>query len=572
MRDALQRLSGLTLTAVILGGCAGGPSFTREPSSDALLDQAQQQQGEEAALSRLQAADILARGGSDAQALGILNNIDPRTLSDAGRARWALLTAEVALRQNDGRTALEATATLDDGTRLDDSQRQRLQAARGLAYGALGDHLQAVSMLLQAQRNSGDDPRYNDDVWSELAQLNAAELERLPNPDALSDGWLTLAQLRLQSSGDPNAFAAQIDNWRAAYPTHPASRNPPSELTALHGLQDQAVSRIAVLLPQSGSLSTVANAIRHGMEVARQSLADAGQSAPQLDFIDSSAGNIDALYAQASSAGAQVVIGPLDKEQVTQLEQRSQVPMPTLALNYGNSASNQAQGLYQYGLSAEDEARQVATRAANDGRRSADVMVPNNDWGSRVLEAFRQQWQARGNSVLNVSLYDPGAPVSQTVSQLMRAGTPDMLFVLALPPYARQISPNLQYYGVQDLPIYATSHVYAGQPAPNEDNDLNGVMFPTIPWELPELGGVDSLPYADVYRRLSSDEEISPSMLKINAMGVDAFELARRLPLYQALPSSETQGATGLLRLSQDRRFERQLPWAVFRNGSPAAP
>jgi len=53
------------------------------------------------------------------------------------------------------------------------------------------------------------------------------------------------------------------------------------------------------------------------------------------------------------------------------------------------------------------------------------------------------------------------------------------------------------------------------------------------------------------------------------AMGVDAYELARRLPQLQAISGSELFGATGTLSAGKDGRIKRRLPWARFVNGVP---
>ncbi|MCM3325096.1 penicillin-binding protein activator, partial [Cytobacillus kochii] len=139
----------------------------------------------------------------------------------------------------------------------------------------------------------------------------------------------------------------------------------------------------------------------------------------QLSFYDASSSNLNTLYAQATLAGAQVVIGPLDKDKVSRLEQRDSVPLPTLALNYGTAPSNSADNLFQYGLSAEDEARQVAKRAWLDGHRRAGMLVPDNAWGDRVADAFRDAWLEQGGSLAAVTRYDPEASVASAVRQLL---------------------------------------------------------------------------------------------------------------------------------------------------------
>jgi outer membrane PBP1 activator LpoA protein len=104
------------------------------------------------------------------------------------------------------------------------------------------------------------------------------------------------------------------------------------------------VDHIAVFLPESGPLAGIAEATRQGIRTHHLEGVDSG---PRLSFLDSSPGDLDALYREAAARGAQVVIGPLDKDAVSRLEQRDRVPMPTLALNYGRGERNRAKGLFQ---------------------------------------------------------------------------------------------------------------------------------------------------------------------------------------------------------------------------------
>lgn len=331
------------------------------------------------------------------------------------------------------------------------------------------------------------------------------------------------------------------------------------------------IERIVVFLPESGPLANVASAITTAMRQHHQQQ----DNNVQLHFINASRYNLDALYNRAAQMDAQIVIGPLDKQQVTALEQQQSVPLPTLALNYGQNPHNQATRLFQYGLSAEDEARQAARRAWQDGHRNMVLMVPDNDWGRRVGEAFWNAWSAQGGDITNAVRYNPENAVSDAVRTALNVRNDraqleniDALFLLALPDYARQVPPTLDYYYAPDLPVYATSHLHEGQHQPRLDQDLDGVMFMDIPWQIPDaaVGGEEVLPFHGTYQALR--EHHNTSMFSLMAMGVDAYEIATHL---EALTQAESlHGATGRLYLTADGRIYRELPWAKFQNGIPA--
>ncbi|WP_251978971.1 penicillin-binding protein activator [Salinicola avicenniae] len=574
MRYALRRLLLPLLATLILAGCAG-QSLMQDaagPSAEELLAQADNQSGREAASSRLQAADILARQGNTAQALEIAGRIDTSLLGADQRVQWAMVLSDAGIAEQDGRSVIRATDILDTTTALSTEDAQTLRYRRGLALTLVGEPETATRLLIDLQR---DNAPYdlNDDIWQPLSSLTPMALDALAatGDDAITQGWVDLARLYRESGGDISNLFDRLDQWRSRYPNHPANRRLPQDLSALRQVQGNEVRQIAVLLPESGPLANIASAIRQGME-ARASDAEAqGERTPRLTFIDSSQQNIDALYAQATMGGAQAVVGPLAKEKVSELENRDSVPLPTLALNYGEHPRNRAGQLFQYGLSAEDEARQAAHRAYLDGHRRAGIMIPDNDWGARVLTAFRQRWERDGGNVVSVVSYDPAGSVAPAVRNLLNDDPDrlDMLFLLALPSYARQVPPTLEFYYAGDLPVYATSHLYEGMPQPRADHDLDGVQFVDLPWMIPDAaaGGEEALPFVSTYQRLANDND--PGLLKLNAMGVDAFELGRRLPLLQALPNTQVFGATGKLEARDDGRIERTLPWAQFQAGTP---
>lgn len=556
------------LTALLLAGCSFQPGILERPADgdpQRLLQQAQQQAPGQAALSRLEAADILARQGSRTQALEVAKEIDDSRLERQARTRWALLLSELGEAEEDPWAVIQAGQLLDEVDLPRDASltlRERL----GMALAEVEEPRAAARALIRVQAETERED-LNDPIWAQLSRLDGGSLATLRDEgDDLTRGWVALAELVRASGGDIQRLFARLDDWRERHRGHPAARRLPGEITALGELRGQEVDHIAVFLPESGPLSGIAGAIREGIRTHHLEGVDSGA---RLTFLDSSHGDLEALYREAAERGAQVVVGPLDKDAVSELEQRERVPLPTLALNYGRGERNRALGLFQYGLSAEDEARQAAHRAWVDGHRLASLLVPDNDWGRRVGEAFWNAWRDQGGEVASAVRYNPEASATESARRAVTNPQPDMLFLLALPEYARQVPPTLDYYYSGDLPIYATSHLFEGRLQPRLDHDLDDVLFVDIPWQIPDaaVGGVEALPFLDSYRRLR--EESDPALFRLMAMGVDAYELATRLPQLQAISGSELFGATGTLSPADDGRIQRLLPWARFVNGVP---
>lgn len=565
MRISTRGLLASALLAALLAGCAAPTGVERiGDDPQRLLERAEQQAPERAAATRLEAAAILARQGERTQALALAAEIDDQQLQPDERARWALLLAELGERLDDPWAVIHATQELD-ALPLERDQALRLRRQQGLALLEVDEPAAAAQTLLRVQSISGD-TELNDAIWQALSLISVQERNALhQDADALTRDWLTLLALTRDSGGDLGRLIARLETWREGHARHPAARRLPADLAALRELRGQEVTHIAVVLPMSGPLAGPSAAIVEGMRTQQRSTG----SAVQLSLLDASQGDLEAHYREARQRGAQVLVGPIDKDEVTRLEQQERVALPTLALNYGHGERNLAADLFQYGLSAEDEARQAAARAWRDGHRRAALLVPDNSWGQRVGEAFWDAWQQRGGEVTRAVRYDPGTSATQSTRRAMGDSLPDMLFLLALPDYARQVPPTLTYYDAGQLPVYATSHLFEGRINPQLDHDLNNVQFMDIPWQIPEaaVGGVEVLPFVESY--LALREESDPTLFRLHAMGVDAFELARRLPQLQALPETTLRGATGTLVSEPDGRIQRQLPWARFVNGVP---
>ena len=109
--------------------------------------------------------------------------------------------------------------------------------------------------------------------------------------------------------------------------------------------------------------------------------------APTIRIVDTNGGDIVALYRQAVAEGAKMIVGPLSKEEGMQLLQAGPLTVPTLMLNT-LPVTKTADNLYQLGLSPEDEVKQVAAKAWQDGKKKAVIIVPASAWGQRVAQVF----------------------------------------------------------------------------------------------------------------------------------------------------------------------------------------
>ena len=94
--------------------------------------------------------------------------------------------------------------------------------------------------------------------------------------------------------------------------------------------------KLAVLLPLTGSLATAAAPVRDGLLTGYYG---EHRRRPEIVFYDTAgtSGGAIAAYGNAVAAGADYVLGPLGRDEVSALF-RSQLSVPVLALNRGNVA------------------------------------------------------------------------------------------------------------------------------------------------------------------------------------------------------------------------------------------
>lgn len=590
----LRPLSALLL-AGMLAACASSPSSnlgelprTPDASIEQLLQQASTAKPDEAAVLRLSAADLAYKQKDLGRSTQILDQIPMDSLKPAQQVFASTLRAQLELARNKTKAALKA---------FDNPNFQRLgempvdlQARAGmvksLALAADGQTLSAarervfIDPLLNAEASKAN----HEEIWKLVSSLPLDQMQASSNEGDLN-GWLELARIT-KSSSTLKEQQSNIDNWVAQNPDHPAAKQLPEALTKLKSLAAQPLNKIGLLLPQQGQLASVARALQDGFLAAYYQAQQSGQAQPAIKLYDSSqVRSLDEFYRQAQADGVQLVVGPLEKNLVKQMSSQPQLPITTLALNYADGNQEGPAQLFQFGLSAEDEAREVANRAWNDGMRRAVALVPRGEWGDRVLASFSRNWQAAGGTLIAAEHVDQPVELARQIADLLqlrqsegrakrlqgvldssvdtqpsRRQDIDFIFLAATPQQARQIKPTLAFQYAGDLPVYATSNLYTGVNNPAQDQDLNGIRFCETPWLL--------TPNNALRQQVAAQwPAANGSLGRLYAMGADAYQLAPRLPELKAVPSMQVDGLTGTLSVSAGQRVERRLPWAEFRNG-----
>lgn len=588
----------ILLTSALFTGCQA--PATRTTSGDELLleeartelAQARNSLSPARELHQLAAADYFYRGGDRHTARSVLNSINEDVLPLQSLADYSLLSSTLALEDDNFFTA-QRLLTLPQLERhwrklTESSQRQWLQLRADL-FALLGREQQSIeNYVLLASISDSEQRQYaHDRIWFLLTYLPQNTLQQFAEhaDNDITRGWYELALQNRASHGDIRQLQQNLADWRRRWSQHPASATLPQGLAAISALSPMQLAKVALLLPDNGSLSKAGEVIQQGFLTAWYDLLERYGEAGEILFYDTSdQQDITTTYQAALAAGAEIIIGPLDKTKVQQLLNLETLEVPTLALNYLEDTTAQPPPqLFQLGLSVTDEAKQIVDRAWLEGKRHALAITPQTKWGEQALAAFREEWEARGGILEVTEPYQAGqhdfSPLLtqplhidyseqrlQRLQQILgkrlssmprRRQDLDMVFMVAYPQHARQIKPTLDFLFAGDLPIYATSHIYNGIPDPGRNRDLDGIKFSAMPWVLP--GALSD--------RFKPDDSIPPAYRQLFALGLDAFQLHQWLTQIEQLPGARLFGSTGTLSLNDQRVIHREQPWGIFSGG-----
>jgi len=583
---------------LLLVGCTTTPTQSSGKAADTFDRQLQQlyqlaKSSDDATSEgyRIEAADLLSQQQRFDEAATILEGITLPGLTTSARATYAIVQAEIALSRFDGETALN---NLNQHSELILQQGQTAQLRASLLRARSFDFLERsldsarerihlAPLLTSLQRNENETA-----LWGALIKTPLPQLQEAATNSRSSDeqGWLSLAMLSQSNKSNLDQELAALHRWLQRWPLHPAAQNLPQELALLELIITERPSNVVLMLPLKGKNAVAGKAIRDGFMAAYYEAHTAGDQTPSIHVIDTTQQtDFITLYNEAALQGADFIIGPLQKQHVQALQRGSKLMTPTLALNYGSEQSNIDQ-LYQFGLSAEDEARQTAEKAWLSGHKTSLVLTPGSSWGQRIANAFNQKWQQLGGTVLENAHFTSEKSYSKAIEELFdidaskqrtrrlqnilsrnteftarRRNDVDFIFVVATPKQARQIKPTLAFHFASNVPVYATSHIYSGTASPLLDRDLDGVIFAETPWLLsyqdnPLKQGIDQNWPANAGR-----------LGRLYALGIDAYQLFPRIQLLSTNQENKLAGATGLLTLDASGRVVRTLEWAHIKNG-----
>ena len=343
------------------------------------------------------------------------------------------------------------------------------------------------------------------------------------------------------------------------------------------------IKKVAVLLPSDEAFRDISVAIRDGI-ISSWYDNVTPQFRPELLFIATSSPTVE-LVSKIREEKVDFVIGPLRKGLISKIKSALPEDIGMLALNTDRSLTEDRERFFQFALTPENEAIQVARKAIKTGQRML-LIYPNTDWGARISQTYRETWRELGGIVVSEISFDPNeADHSNSIKKALnielsiarknsirtllgtklqfeyrRRDDIEIIVVAANEAQARQILPQLRFHKAENLPIFSSSHVFSDVNIGANKKDLEGLIFGDAPWVTAE---------EDFFLRKILRDTSHPAVdyPRLFAFGMDAYNILPFLKKMDLSPSLRLPGATGALWVDLDNVIQRDLKWYKFRNG-----
>ena len=533
---------------------------------------------------KLEAAEIAKRSEDYDLANRIVRAIESPYLNNENIIAYSMIYAELALELRNPTLAIQL---LEDRRfqkiRLNPENQIKAGILRAKAYRIGRSYLASARELIYIDRLIPTEQQLpnHEEIFSTLLQLPEETLEEQAKQTITSEirGWLSLAAMTKRFQYDPIKQLKALKDWQKVWSSHPATLAVPRSLETLSQIVKDQPENIALILPLRGELGKLGRAIRNGYIAAHYTLT----SDTHLRIYDTTTADVLELINQAHQDGAELIIGPLDRDRVTRAA-LNPLPVSVIALNRARDGEINP-NLYQFGLAPEDESSQVAAQIILEGKINGVVIAPDTDWGKRNFNAFSERFESAGGVIIDRVLFEKQRDYSDVVKSLLNVDSSearaadlrrttgerfefqarrrqdiDFVFMLANSVQARGINPTLAFFYAEDIPVYATSHVHIPANSRIDAIDMNGIRFCDMPW------------------KLTSDDPIQIMTTKIwpqaahqlapfYALGVDAHRLFPRLEQLKKDKRQRIFGSTGVLSLNKQNVVLRSLMWAQFQEG-----
>ena len=505
----------------------------------------------DAALAR--AANAWKLAGDEGKARQLLLESQRRKLSGDAAFLHDLLNAEFLLIDKRGNEAIAFLNQRRDSVPSADrlrwhNARYRAFDAANMKFDVAGEQVWLMEDLKPKERAAA-----GRNIERLLGLVPAAELAQKSAGLSASEPLYAYAARELKKRGMPLPMAVASSQGNDRSNAFPTAENdgyrPPNQL--------------AVLLPLSGNSAGAGIAVRDGF--LSQYYAE-NRRRPRVQFYDTlgSADGAKNAAVKAMADGAQMIVGPLTRDEVNAVSNQAEVNVPVLFLNRGQNAP--APGNLSFALSPDEEGWISADRFANRNQMSVIIFTQRDDTAQRTVAAFKDQYKMRGGQIIAEHLVESEAldlPAKITALLAGSNANASAIYIALKAPQARALMTQIKISSLASAPKLAASLILNGASA-SQDTVLDGIEIPELPWLLNQYSGL-----ANADSVAKSMPSIRGPAQRLFAFGADAWQLSAYLDRLQKDAGFMLAGATGNLRVDSMGNVQRDPAWAVFSDGRP---
>ncbi len=591
-RCSVTRLLTPVALAIMLAACSTTPSvptsvqITDKPqlSAQTYLMRADSSQGNLQNDWLIMALKAAVAENDRPQAELLIRRLSKQTLSDAQQAEWQLARAQLSFNQQQYQAVLSRLSFPTDW-RLDPRQWQKYYQLRADSLLALDRAFDANRELVGLYEHSTSQQQsiIAQQIWQNFDEYSSSTITTLTtaSDEEILDGWLQLAIYVKTLGSDLPQLKNTLEQWLKENASHPAARYTPQTISDILALDLVKPTHTALLLPLSGRFAKQAELIRDGfiMAMMNDPQRDPNATLTILDTNTESLENVDAILAEKQ---VDFVVGPLIKSDIEKLQafqkKRGQA-IPTLALNIPDKIEPSSTTCYLT-LSPEQEVAQAAKYLFSQGYRYPLILAPQGSYGDRVVEAFNQEWRQYSTNKVAVNLFGDKRQLQRNINnvfglQASQQNIAQMNSLLGIslesqPRSRRDIDAVYITAGIADLTLikpfievainpdtrppklFSNSNSNSGG---RQFEDLSGITYSDIPL-LIEPNNPIATQAAELWPRTSNADR------RLQALGMDAYQLMLELPQMKAVKGYTISGQTGVLGIDQNCIVQREISWA----------
>ena len=277
------------------------------------------------------------------------------------------------------------------------------------------------------------------------------------------------------------------------------------------------------------------------------------------------------------------IVGPLIKENIENLHKLQQARLasiPTLALNIPDQIEDHPNTCY-LALSPEQEVEQAAKYLFSQGYQYPLILAPQGNYGQRVVEAFNAEWQKYSKNKVSVNLFGDKRQLQRNINSVFGLQDSqqniaqmdalmgidlqsmprsrrdiDSVYIVANSAELTLIKPFIEVAINPDTKppkLFSNSRSNSGN---TQYEDLSGVTYSDIPLLIHPNSMLDN-EMNQLWPKNSNSER------RLQALGMDAYQLMIELPQMKVVEGYSIDGKTGTLSIDEQCVVQREISWAV---------